>query len=58
MKIHPYWYGPSHLVIHRGLKPMDVNLILWRLGKALGIRLEDAIRPIFNEELKRALARK
>ncbi len=37
MKIPPYFYGPSHLVIHRRMKPMDTNLILWRIGKALGM---------------------
>ncbi len=38
MKITGYFLGTiSPYILHRGMKPMDVNLILYRIGKALGM---------------------
>lgn len=35
--MHKYFLTTSsHVILHRGMKPMDVNMILWRLGKSLG----------------------
>jgi hypothetical protein len=38
MKLHRYWMTSAPWwIIDGGLKPMDINLILYRAGKALGI---------------------
>jgi hypothetical protein len=38
MKIPPYFLETtSYSVIHMRLKPIDRNLILYRIGKALGL---------------------
>jgi len=40
MKVHSYFLGSvCHLALHRSLEtrfPLDVNLISYRIGKALG----------------------
>lgn len=38
MKIPPYFMNtPSYLIIHQFQPPMDVNKIMYRIGKALGV---------------------
>ena len=38
MKISPYYLNSvPWWIIHGNLKPMDRNVILWRLSKALGM---------------------
>ncbi len=38
MKIHPYYLTSTPWwIINGGLRPIDRNLILYRLGKALGM---------------------